>query len=575
MMIKEQGEDNVKVAIRCRPLLTESNEKSMIIQFDENGQTIIVGTREFTFDTLFRPEATQIQVFTQSAKLIVDSVLQGYNGTVFAYGQTGTGKTYTSSGILSHSFAHIFNFIASSGRDTQFLVRASYYEIYNEEIRDLLNKNNKTLELKESAQSGVYVKDLSCFVVNNVNELEKLLEKGNKQRAIASTNVNKDSSRSHTVFTIAIEMIKTAPSEGRGPGNLRVGKLNLVDLAGSERQSKTGTQGDRLKEAAKINLSLTSLSLVIAALTDPKATHIPYRNSKLTRLLSDSLGGNSKTLLIACIGPDKSNIEETISTLRFASTAKHIKNKARINEDAKDTLLRRFQEQIIELRKQLEAAEAENSENTNQIEHENVNPVIDKKSSGNPELLEKLKCLEEKVMVGGENLLEKAELQEKLLIESEAELEARKKKEDELKLALEAKQAEMIQIEEFYGTLQEEVVGINKKLKKVFNYLCSAKSELSDIQSEYSKLREDLLDTIRATHKEIKLANLIMNQFIPESCFEMIQESAKYNELVGEWQLKCIAYTGNNMHDKPFHHEKKDNQLEDDFLCKVYLSYRK
>lgn len=126
------------------------------------------------------------------------------------------------------------------------------------------------------------------------------------------------------------------------------------------------------------------------------------------------------------LGPDKSNIEETISTLRFASTAKHIKNKARINEDAKDTLLRRFQEQIIELRKQLEAAEAENSENTNQIEHENVNPVIDKKSSGNPELLEKLKCLEEKVMVGGENLLEKAELQEKLLIESEAELEARK-----------------------------------------------------------------------------------------------------------------------------------------------------
>ncbi|XP_015787992.1 kinesin-like protein KIF3A [Tetranychus urticae] len=569
-MNKEPGEDNVKVAIRCRPLLPESNEKAMAIQFDENNQSIIVGSREFTFDTIFRPEATQIQVYAQSAKHIVDSVLHGYNGTVFAYGQTGTGKTYTSAGILSHSFAHIFGFIAASARDTQFLVRASYYEIYNEEIRDLLNKNSKTLELKESAQSGVYVKDLSCFVINNVNELEKLLEKGNKQRAVASTNVNKDSSRSHTVFTIAIEQIKTAPSEGRGPGNLRVGKLNLVDLAGSERQSKTGTQGDRLKEAAKINLSLTSLSLVIAALTDPKATHIPYRNSKLTRLLSDSLGGNSKTLLIACIGPDKSNIEETISTLRFASTAKHIKNKARINEDAKDTLLRRFQEQILELRKQLEATEAEN------IENGQPEPEIDvEKKPANPELLEKLKCLEEKIMVGGENLLEKAELQEKLLIESEAELEARKKKEDELKIALEKKQAEMIQIEEFYGTLQEEVVGINKKLKKVFNYLCSAKSELSDIQSEYSKLREDLLDTIRATHKEIKLANLIISQFIPESCFEMIQESAKYNELVGEWQLKCIAYTGNNMHDKPFHHEQKENFVEDDFTAKAYLSYRK
>lgn len=143
-------------------------------------------------------------------------------------------------------------------------------------------------------------------------------------------------------------------------GSLRVGKLHLVDLAGSERQSKTGTSGDRLKEAAKINLSLTSLSLVIAALTDPKATHIPYRNSKLTRILSDSLGGNSKTLLIACIGPVKSNLEESISTLRFASTAKRIKNKAKINEDSKDTLLRKFQEEIMELKKQLEeAAEAE------------------------------------------------------------------------------------------------------------------------------------------------------------------------------------------------------------------------
>lgn len=143
---------------------------------------------------------------------------------------------------------------------------------------------------------------------------------------------------------------------------IRVGKLNLVDLAGSERQSKSGTSGDRLKEAAKINLSLTCLSLVIAALTDPKAAHIPYRNSKLTRILSDSLGGNSKTLLIACIGPMKSNMDESISTLRFASTAKKIKNKARINEDSKETLLRKFQQQIEELRKQLETAEQEDGE---------------------------------------------------------------------------------------------------------------------------------------------------------------------------------------------------------------------
>ena len=203
------------------------------------------------------------------------------SGTIFAYGQTGTGKTYTSSGILSHSFRHVFDHISQAGNYTKFLVRASYYEIYNEDIRDLLNKNHQVLELKETAQDGVHVKDLSCYVVNNISDLEKLRAIGDRKRAFAATNMNKHSSRSHTVFTITIEMITTAPStvqeDTRTHGSLRVGKLNLVDLAGSERQSKTGNDGDRLKEAAKINLSLTSLALVIAALTDPKATHIPYR----------------------------------------------------------------------------------------------------------------------------------------------------------------------------------------------------------------------------------------------------------------------------------------------------------
>jgi len=294
-------------------------------------------------------------LYSSAGSSIVDSVLEGYNGTIFAYGQTGTGKTFTQSGIMDNCFNHVFNFISAAAKDTQFLVRASYYEIYNEEIRDLLKKNSassKSLELKESGPNSVYVKNLSCYVVNNVSELKKLKALGEKQRSVASTNMNLRSSRSHTVFTITIEMIKEIP--GKPKGSLRVGKLNLVDLAGSERQSKTGTVGDRLKEAAKINLSLTSLSLVIAALTDAKATHIPYRNSKLTRILSDSLGGNSKTLLIACIGPCRSNMDEAMSTLRFASAAKKIKNKAVINEDSKDTLLRKFQDQILELKRQLD-----------------------------------------------------------------------------------------------------------------------------------------------------------------------------------------------------------------------------
>ncbi|CAG2101185.1 unnamed protein product [Medioppia subpectinata] len=328
--------------------------------------------------------------------------------------------------------------------------------------------------------------------------------------------------------------------------SLRVGKYNLVDLAGSERQSKTGTTGDRLKEAAKINLSLTSLSLVIAALTDSKATHIPYRNSKLTRILSDSLGGNSKTLLIACIGPAKMNIEESVSTLRFASTTKHIKNKAVINEDAKDALLRRFQEQIQELKQQLELEADENEANGDSL-------LINNEINGSmvpmipSEILEKLKSLENKICVGGENLIEKAEMQQQLIAKSEAELQERRDKERQLQSTLEMKQKEFLEMEDSYGTLQEEVNALNKKLKKAFYYLKDAKSELTDIQSEYEKLHEDLLDSVRTANKEIKLANCLINHYIPDSQYEVIHNASKYNELVGEWQLRCIAYTGNNM----------------------------
>lgn len=453
------------MAIRCRPAIANELKDELCVQVNAETSTVQVQGRRFAFDRVFGVDAGQDALYIEAARSIVDSVLEGYNGTIFAYGQTGTGKTYTQSGIIDNSFDHIFDFISTSAKETQFLVRASYYEIYNEEIRDLLRKDScKSLELKETTSPGqsgqgncVYVRNLSCYVVNNVNELQKLKLLGEKNRAIASTNINVRSSRSHTVFTITIEMIMKSPEHPQG--SLRVGKLNLVDLAGSERQSKTGTAGDRLKEAAKINLSLTSLSLVIAALTDPKSCHIPYRNSKLTRILSDSLGGNSKTLLIACICPCRGNVDETLSTLRFASTAKKIKNKAVINEDSKDALLRKFQEQILELKKQLEDAD-ERQESSFPCRRRDAGAT-------NEELQGKLELLEQKIMVGGENLLEKAEQQERQLAETEAELEASRNKELQLKSVLEQKDAEILKIEESYESLQEEVAGLNKKLIKV------------------------------------------------------------------------------------------------------------
>ena len=255
-------------------------------------------------------------------------------------------------GIMPRSFNDIFESIESDSVKTQFLVRASYLEIYNEDVRDLLSKNSKNkLEVHEKTDTGVYVKDLSYFAVKNAQEINHVMATGIKNRATGATNMNAHSSRSHSLFTITIERSEIGPD---GKAHIRVGKLNMVDLAGSERIEKTGATGDRLKEATKINLSLSTLCHVISALTDPKSTYIPYRDSKLTRLLQDSLGGNTKTVMIANIGPADYNYDESMNTLRYASRAKHITNKPRINEDPKDALLREYQEEVMKLKEQLE-----------------------------------------------------------------------------------------------------------------------------------------------------------------------------------------------------------------------------
>ena len=195
-----------------------------------------------------------------------------------------------------------------------------------------------------------YVKDLTTFVVKSAIEIDQVMQSGKKNRSVGSTLMNQQSSRSHSIFTIVCEC---AQENDAGKPSIRVGKLNLVDLAGSERQSKTGATGDRLKEATKINLSLSALGNVISALVDGKSQHIPYRDSKLTRLLQDSLGGNTKTVMCANMGPAGYNYDETVSTLRYANRAKNIKNKPKINEDPKDAMLREFQEEIARLKEQL------------------------------------------------------------------------------------------------------------------------------------------------------------------------------------------------------------------------------
>ena len=289
-------------------------------------------------------------------------MLEGYNGTIFAYGQTGCGKSHTMMGVYDHeetkgiiprSFTHIFGSLdGRQSPDAKYLVRCSYLEIYNERILDLLGQNkDEKLDVKEDPDKGIYVKNLTTVVVKEASEIEKAMVAGSKNRKVGATAMNKDSSRSHSIFTLYIEMSEM--DEKTGEQRIKAGKMHLVDLAGSERQAKTQATGDRLKEAQKINLSLSALGNVISALVDGKSKHIPYRDSKLTRLLQDSLGGNTKTVMIAALSPANYNYDETLSTLRYAARAKNIKNKPKINEDPKDALLREYEEEIKRLKEAL------------------------------------------------------------------------------------------------------------------------------------------------------------------------------------------------------------------------------
>lgn len=279
----------------------------------------------------------QQDIFEFSIKPTVDDILNGYNGTVFAYGQTGAGKSYTmmgtsieddsGKGVIPRIVEQIFESIMTSPSTIEYTVRVSYMEIYMERIRDLLQPSNDNLPVHEEKNRGVYVKGLLEIYVSSVQEVFEVMRRGGNARAVAATNMNQESSRSHSIFVITITQKNVET------GSSKSGQLFLVDLAGSEKVGKTGASGQTLEEAKKINKSLSALGMVINALTDGKSSHIPYRDSKLTRILQESLGGNSRTTLIINCSPSSYNDAETLSTLRFGMRAKTIKNKAKINAE--------------------------------------------------------------------------------------------------------------------------------------------------------------------------------------------------------------------------------------------------
>ncbi|KAK5852686.1 hypothetical protein PBY51_006536 [Eleginops maclovinus] len=415
-MSKNKSSESVKVVVRCRPL--NRKEESIgpagcIVQMDIRlGQVILRNPRStasepqktFTFDAVYDANSKQRDLYDESVRPLIDSVLAGFNGTIFAYGQTGTGKTYTMQGawmdpekrgVIPNAFDHIFTHISRSQSDRQYLVRASYLEIYLEEVRDLLDPNHgnaRALELRENPDSGVYVRDLTSCVCKSIKEIEEVMNVGNQARAVGATDMNEHSSRSHALFMITVECSQPGPD---GRKHIRVGRLNLVDLAGSERQAKTGVQGERLKEAAKINLSLSALGNVISALADGRSSHVPYRDSKLTRLLQDSLGGNAKTIMVATLGPSPQHYDETLTTLRYANRAKNIQNQPRVNEDPKDALLREFQMEIARLRAQLHHRKWRSKQKKEQVDGEDWEGDGDEETDGEEKAVEEYVKLEE------------------------------------------------------------------------------------------------------------------------------------------------------------------------------------
>ncbi|XP_037606470.1 kinesin-like protein KIF3C isoform X2 [Sebastes umbrosus] len=623
-MSKNKSSESVKVVVRCRPLNRKEEHGGpaaggSIVKMDLRlGQVILRNPRApssepqktFTFDAVYDANSKQRDLYDESVRPLIDSVLAGFNGTIFAYGQTGTGKTYTMQGawmdpekrgVIPNAFDHIFTHISRSQSDRQYLVRASYLEIYLEEVRDLLDPNHgnaRALELRESPESGVYVRDLTSCVCKSIKEIEEVMNVGNQARAVGATDMNEHSSRSHALFLITVECSQPGPD---GRKHIRVGRLNLVDLAGSERQAKTGVQGERLKEAAKINLSLSALGNVISALADGRSGHVPYRDSKLTRLLQDSLGGNAKTVMVATLGPAPQHYDETLTTLRYANRAKNIQNQPRVNEDPKDALLREFQMEIARLRAQLHHRKWRSKQKKEQVDGEGWERDGDEETDGEEEeeevekeaeeyvkleeqrlerekqdiredqfmlaeekqrllgekermmgdlrkeqeateqLTAKYKAMESKLLVGGKNIIDHTNEQQKMLEVKRHEIAEQTQSEREIQQQMLVRDDETVELRETFTSLQQEVEAKTKKLKKLYAKLQCIKAEIQDVNDEHVRSRQELEQTQNELTRELKFKYLIIENFIPPEEKNKIMNRLTFDTEEDQWKFQPLV----------------------------------
>ncbi|KAI0079935.1 kinesin-domain-containing protein [Panus rudis PR-1116 ss-1] len=491
---------NIQVVIRCRrrsereiqdnsPIIVNTNgAKSQGVTIETAAPVSSLGmvslppTRTYPFDMVFGPEADQAMIYYDVVSPMLEEVLQGYNCTLFAYGQTGTGKTYTmqgdlnptpmgnpsaSAGMIPRVLFKLFHQLESSGLD--YSVKISFVELYNEELRDLLapelsapigtaqpmgkgagqSEGQGALKIfDDSSKKGVFIQGLEEAPVTSTAEALALLQKGSHRRQIAATKFNDHSSRSHSVFSITIHTKETSTM---GDDLLRVGKLNLVDLAGSENIGRSGAENKRAREAGMINQSLLTLGRVINALVD-RSSHVPYRESKLTRLLQDSLGGRTKTCIIATISPARSNMEETLSTLDYAIRAKSIRNKPEVNQRmSRNALLKEYIGEIERLKADLLAAREKNGIFFSEESWNQMTAEQELKETEMQEAKKQVEIVENQLR----NVREEFEQSIALLLKRDGELRETKAKLIETESELVEKEGQLRVVK---GALEEEVV---------------------------------------------------------------------------------------------------------------------
>ncbi|TMS04412.1 Kinesin-like protein KIF11 [Larimichthys crocea] len=499
---------NIQVVVRCRPFNTMERKSSYgVIECDSNRKEVTVKTggvndkasrKTYTFDMVFGPAAKQIEVYRSVVCPILDEVIMGYNCTVFAYGQTGTGKTFTMegerspdeqftweedplAGIIPRTLHQIFEKLSENG--TEFSVKVSLLEIYNEELFDLLSPSEdvtERLQLFDDPRNkrGVVVKGLEEVTVHNKDEVYQILERGSAKRRTASTLMNAYSSRSHSVFSVTIHMKEITLD---GEELVKIGKLNLVDLAGSENIGRSGAVDKRAREAGNINQSLLTLGRVITALVE-KRPHVPYRESKLTRILQDSLGGRTKTSIIATVSPSSSNLEETLSTLEYASRAKNIMNKPEVNQKlTKRTLIKEYTEEIERLKRDLAAARDKNGVYLSTENYESMMSRISSHEEHSAEYTDRIAAMEEELKKVTELFVDSKSKLEQCSVDLDEKQQRLEETSQDLQVTrVKLSQEEFISSE--LSSVQERLYGTAGKL------LSTVDATVSDVSGLHDKL---------------------------------------------------------------------------------------